>query len=134
MQPLPVSTGSSNDYKELDEVLSSKPEHIPVCLNDFAASDHYTRCHWTGKLGLLYKVLLIQYPYGNNSGILSFVRKVPQQADEIVNAQMMLQASQDVQKYSTGICKGILDLTDQYQHFCHSFQEHSSAHVSGSQQ
>ena len=101
MHLLPVSSGCINEYKDVDEVLGSKPEYFPVCLNKFAPSDRYTRSHWLDKLGLPYKVMLMQYPYGNNLGTLSFIWKVPQQADETQNARVMLQASQDVQKYST---------------------------------
>ena len=115
MYPLPVTSGGSNDYKQLDEVLSSKPEYFPVCLNDFAPSDRYTRRHWLDKLGLPYKVMLMQYPYGNNLGTLSFAWKVPQQADETLNARVMLQASQDVQKYSTREMRR--DFIDKYQLF-----------------
>lgn len=57
----------------------------------------------------------MQYPYGNNLGTLSFVWKIPEQADETQNARVMLQASEDIQKYSTREMRR--DFIDKYQHF-----------------
>ena len=63
----------STDYTQICNVLSSKPDYFPVCVNDFEPSDRYTRCHWIDKLGFPYKVMVMKYPYGNRLGTLLFV-------------------------------------------------------------
>lgn len=99
---LPCSIeGVSGDYQEVDDVLSSRPEYSPVCLNDFAPSDRYKRRHWLDKLALPYKVTVMKYPHGNSLGTLYFLWKVPEKIDETQNARLVVQLSQEVHKYST---------------------------------
>ena len=45
MSLLPVVSACSNDYTNISDV-TSKPDYFPVCVNDFAPSDCYTRHHW----------------------------------------------------------------------------------------
>ena len=59
--------------------------------------------------------MLMQYHYGNSLGKLSFVWKIPERIDETQNARVMLQASEEVQKYSTR--ELLRDFIDKYQHF-----------------
>ena len=49
MSLLPVVSACSNDYTKISDVLTSKPDYFPVCVNDFAPSDRYTRRHWTDR-------------------------------------------------------------------------------------
>ena len=55
----------SQDYKELADALASMTEYCPLCLNDFAPSNHYRRHHWIDLLALPYKVVMMKCPHGN---------------------------------------------------------------------
>ena len=79
---LPIVNSCNSDYTKINDVLSSKPDYSPVCVNDFAPSDRYTRRHWIDKLGFPYKVMMMKYPYGNRLGTLTFIWKVSEEADE----------------------------------------------------
>ena len=88
-------------YKELDDALVSKAGCCPLCLNDFAPSNRYTRRHWFDKVALPYKVMIMKYPHGNSLGTLCFILRVPEQIDDAQNARLMLHLSQEVYYYST---------------------------------
>ena len=112
MNLLPVVITRSTDYTQICNELSSKPDYFPVCVNDFAPSDRYTRRHWIDNLSFPYKVMLMKYPYGNRLGTLSFVWKVLDEADEIRHAQVILQVTEQCAMYSTREMKR--DFIDKY--------------------
>ena len=58
---LPIVNACNSDYAKISDVLSSKSDYFPVCVNNFTPSDHYTRCHWIDKLGFPYKVMIMEY-------------------------------------------------------------------------
>ena len=102
MYTLPASCVSTSDgYKELNDALFSKSGCCPLCLNDFAPSNRYTRCHWFDKVALPYKVMIMKYPHGNSLGTLCFIWRVLEQIDDAQNARLMLHLSQEVYHYST---------------------------------
>lgn len=101
MNFLPISSDCNSDYTEISDVLGSKPEYFSVCVNNFAPSDRYMRRHWLDKLTFPFRAMIMKYPYGNRLGTLSFVWKVPEEADETKNARVMLQVTQEIKKYST---------------------------------
>lgn len=82
MSLLPVVSVCSNDFPKISDVLISKPDYFPVCVNDFAPSDRYTRHHWIDKLSFPYRVMIMKYPYGNRLATLTFVWRVSEVADE----------------------------------------------------
>ena len=112
---LPIVNSCNSDYTKINDVLSSKPDYSPVCVNDFAPSDRYTRRHWIDKLGFPYKVMMMKYLYGNRLGTLTFIWKVSEEADETRNSQVMLQITKEIAKYSTREMRR--NFIEKYQHF-----------------
>lgn len=143
MHSLPASECPKDCYKGITDALAAKPEYSPVCLNDFSPMNRYTRRHRVDELALPYRVMIMKYPHGNSLGTLCFVWKVPEQIDETQNAQVTLQLSREVHKFSTqemrrdftvkyhrvaNVTKSILrslyrDLTDDYAAASSSFQQ-----------
>ena len=103
----------SNDYTKINDMLTSKPDYFPVCVNDFAPSDRCTRHHWIDKLGFPYRVMKMIYPYGNRLGTLTFVWK---QISKYSTREMRRDFIEKHQRFAT-TSKSILrsiyhDLTD----------------------
>ena len=111
---LPIVNSCNSDYTKIN-VLSSKPDYYPVCVNYFAPSNRYTRCHWIDKLGFPYKVMMMKYPYGIRLGTPTFIWRASEEADETRNSRVLLQVTKEIAKYSTREMRR--NFIEKYQHF-----------------